>query len=164
MLQNSYLSNADVNYIDDLYKQYQSDKTSVDFGWQKFFEGFDFGSGKNMPGNAPISEDALKEINVLNLINGYRTRGHLFTKTNPVRERRKYTPTLDLSNFGLSDADLETTFNAGHELGLGSAKLKDIISHLQLTYCESIGAEYMHIGDPVKIEWLRNLMEKTMPE
>lgn len=162
MLPNSYLSNADVNYIDDLYKQYQSDKTSVDFGWQKFFEGFDLGTGKNMPGSgAAISEDALKEINVLNLINGYRTRGHLFTKTNPVRERRKYTPTLDLANFGLSDADLETSFNAGHEIGLGSAKLKDILSHLKTTYCESIGAEYLHIGDPVRIEWLRNLMETT---
>lgn len=161
MLPNSYLSNADVNYIDDLYKQYQSDKTSVDFGWQKFFEGFDFGTGKNMPGTNAISEDALKEINVLNLINAYRTRGHLFTKTNPVRERRKYTPTLDLSNYGLNDADLEKTFNAGHELGLGSAKLKDIVQHLKNTYCESIGAEYMHIGDPSKIEWLRNLMETT---
>lgn len=161
MLPNSYLSNADVNYIDDLYKQYQSDKTSVDFGWQKFFEGFDFGSGKGIPGSGAISEDALKEINVLNLINAYRTRGHLFTKTNPVRERRKYTPTLDLANFGLSDGDLEKTFNAGHELGLGSAKLKDIVAHLKNTYCESIGAEYLHIGDPVKIEWLRNLMETT---
>lgn len=161
MLSNSYLSNADVNYIDDLYKQYQSDKTSVDFGWQKFFEGFDLGAGRNMPGAPAISEDALKEINVLNLINGYRTRGHLFTKTNPVRERRKYTPTLDLANFGLSDADLETTYNAGHELGLGAAKLKDIIAHLKATYCESIGAEYLHIGDPLRIEWLRNLMETT---
>ncbi|MBL7835979.1 MAG: 2-oxoglutarate dehydrogenase E1 component [Bacteroidetes bacterium] len=161
MLPNSYLSNADVNYIDDLYKQYQSDKTSVDFGWQKFFEGFDFGSGKSMPGATAISEDALKEINVLNLINAYRTRGHLFTKTNPVRERRKYTPTLDLSNFGLAESDLEKSFNAGHELGLGSAKLKDIVQHLKNTYCESIGAEYMHIGDPNKIEWLRQLMETT---
>ncbi|MFM6983767.1 MAG: 2-oxoglutarate dehydrogenase E1 component [Chitinophagaceae bacterium] len=161
MLPNSYLSNADVNYIDDLYKQYQSDNASVDFGWQKFFEGFDFGSGKGIPGSGAISEDALKEINVLNLINAYRTRGHLFTKTNPVRERRKYTPTLDLANFGLSDGDLEKTFNAGHELGLGSAKLKDIVAHLKNTYCESIGAEYLHIGDPVKIEWLRNLMETT---
>jgi 2-oxoglutarate dehydrogenase E1 component len=161
MLSNSYLSNADVNYIDDLYKQYQSDNQSVDFGWQKFFEGFDLGAGKNIPGSAAISEDAIKEINVLNLINAYRTRGHLFTKTNPVRERRKYAPTLDLANFGLSDKDFETTFNAGHELGIGSAKLKDIVSHLQSTYCESIGAEYLHIGDPIKIEWLRKLMETT---
>lgn len=161
MLPNSYLSNADVNYIDDLYKQYQSDKTSVDFGWQKFFEGFDFGSGKNMPGSTAISEDALKEINVLNLINAYRTRGHLFTKTNPVRERRQYKPTLDISNFGLNETDLEKSFNAGHELGLGTAKLKDILQHLKLTYCESIGAEFMHIGDPIRTEWLRHLMETT---
>lgn len=160
MLQNSYLSNADVNYIDDLYKQYQSNKESVDFGWQKFFEGFDLGSGKSSS-NSAISEDAIKEINVLNLINAYRTRGHLFTKTNPVRERRHYTPTLDIANFGLTESDMETTFNAGHEIGMGSAKLKDIISQLKSTYCESIGAEYMHIGDPIKIEWLRNLMETT---
>ena len=48
-----------------------------------------------------VSDDVLKEINVLNLIKGYRTRGHLFTKTNPVRERRKYFPDLSLKNFGL---------------------------------------------------------------
>ncbi|MES2617313.1 MAG: 2-oxoglutarate dehydrogenase E1 component [Bacteroidota bacterium] len=161
MLNNSYLSNADVNYIDDLYKQYQGDKASVDFGWQKFFEGFDLGSGKNMPGATAISEDALKEINVLNLINAYRTRGHLFTHTNPVRERRHYVPTLDIANFELTEADLTKTFNAGHEIGLGSATLNDIIANLKTTYCESIGAEYLHIGDPVKIEWLRNLMETT---
>jgi 2-oxoglutarate dehydrogenase E1 component len=160
MIQNSYLSNADVNYIDDMYKQYQSNKESVDFGWQKFFEGFDLGTGRNNNSTA-ISEDALKEINVLNLINAYRTRGHLFTHTNPVRERRHYTPTLDIANFGLSDIDLETTFNAGHEIGLGSAKLKDIVANLKTTYCESIGVEYLHIGDPIKIEWLRNLMETT---
>ncbi len=160
MIQNSYLSNADVNYIDDMYKQYQGNKESVDFGWQKFFEGFDLGAGKSTS-NAAISEDALKEINVLNLINAYRTRGHLFTHTNPVRERRHYSPTLDIANFGLIDSDLETTFNAGHEIGLGSTKLKDILSNLKITYCESIGVEYLHIGDPIKIEWLRNLMETT---
>ncbi|MBC7426396.1 MAG: 2-oxoglutarate dehydrogenase E1 component, partial [Bacteroidia bacterium] len=160
MLPNSYLSNADVNYIDDLYKQYQSDNESVDFGWRKFFEGFDLGQDKGLASEA-ISEDALKEINVLNLINGYRTRGHLFTHTNPVRERRKYTPTLDISNFGLTESDLETSFNAGHEIGLPGAKLKDIIEHLNKTYCQSIGAEYMYVGDIKKVEWLRNLMETT---
>ncbi|MDP2175041.1 MAG: 2-oxoglutarate dehydrogenase E1 component [Bacteroidota bacterium] len=161
MLPHSYISNADVNYIDDLYKQYQSDKESIEYGWQKFFEGFDFGVGKTGTGSANLSEDTLKEINVLNLINAYRTRGHLFTKTNPVRERRTYTPTLALSNFGLSEADLNTVYNAGNDLGIGAAKLSDIVQHLKTTYCESIGAEYMHIGDPIKIEWLRHLMETT---
>ena len=99
----------------------------------------------------------LKEINVLRLINeGYRTRGHFFTKTNPVRDRRKYEPTLDIKNFGLTEADLKKSFNAGVEIGIGPAKLKDIIAHLEKTYCDSIGVEYMYIPDPERKEWLRS--------
>lgn len=108
MIGHSYLSNADVNSIDDLYSQYQTQKDSVDFGWQKFFEGFDLAQGNSGISSQAVSEDMLKEINVLNLINyGYRTRGHLFTETNPVRERRNYSPNLDISNFGLTNNDLE---------------------------------------------------------
>ena len=65
-----------------------------------------------------------KEFQVVKLIDGYRTRGHLFTKTNPVRERRKYEPTLDIENFGLSENDLNTVFNAGEILGIGETTLK----------------------------------------
>jgi 2-oxoglutarate dehydrogenase E1 component len=84
----TYLSNADSSYIDGLYQAYKQDPESVDFGWQKFFEGFDF--GQNAGESVGVSADAtpdhvLKEINVLNMINGYRDRGHLFTQTNPVR-------------------------------------------------------------------------------
>jgi 2-oxoglutarate dehydrogenase E1 component len=157
----SYISNADVSAIDQLHQQYLLNPESVDFGWQKFFEGFDFGYkqqfGKN--GTTAISEDALKEINVLNLIQGYRMRGHLFTKTNPVRERRRYEPSLDISNFGLQTADLEKTFQAGTELGMGAAKLKDIIALLDQTYCQSIGAEFMFVREPQKLDWLKKKME-----
>jgi 2-oxoglutarate dehydrogenase E1 component len=159
----SYVSNADVNVIDDLYQQYLKDSESVDFGWKKFFEGFEMGHQK-FNGNAKsavVSENFIKEINVLNLIKGYRTRGHLFTKTNPVRERRKYEPTLAIENFGLSSADLDTTFNAGIDVGLGPAKLKDIIALLEQTYCGSIGAEYAYIREPKKLEWLRSKMETS---
>ena len=99
----SYLNGANAEYIESLYQSYKEDASSVEFGWQKFFEGFDFGrdsSGASVSAEAP--EHFLKEINVLNMINGYRQRGHLFTHTNPVRERRQHLPTLDLENFGLS--------------------------------------------------------------
>ncbi|MEP7264825.1 MAG: 2-oxoglutarate dehydrogenase E1 component, partial [Bacteroidota bacterium] len=102
-----------------------------------------------------------KEFNVINLINGYRSRGHLFTDTNPVRERRKYTPTLDLENFGLSDADLETVFHAGSFIGIGDAKLKDIVQALNDTYCRSVGAEYKYIRNPEVVEWLEQKMESS---
>lgn len=159
----SYVSNADVSAIDNLHQQYLQNPESVDYGWQKFFEGFDFGYNQQFAKGKTnaISEDALKEINVLNLIQGYRTRGHLFTKTNPVRNRRQYTPTLAIENFGLQTADLEKSFTAGAELGLGSAKLKDIINHLEQTYCQSIGAEFMFVREPQKLAWLKQKMEGT---
>lgn len=159
----SYISNADVSAIDQLHQQYLNNPDSVDFGWKKFFEGFDFGYHQRF-GNgkqAAVSEDVLKEINVLNLIQGYRTRGHLFTKTNPVRERRKYEPTLAIENFGLNQADLEKVFNAGTEVGLGAAKLKDIIALLENTYCQSIGAEFMYVREPKKLSWLKQKMESS---
>lgn len=169
MIGHSYLSNGDVDAIDALYQQYLENPESVDFGWQKFFEGFDLAYDKTGASGTGemVSEDMLKEINVLRLINeGYRTRGHLFTKTNPVRERRKYEPTLDISLFGLNDADLEKTFNAGVELGIGPAKLKDIIEHLEQTYCQSIGVEFMYMPNPERKQWLREKMEsqKNQPQ
>jgi 2-oxoglutarate dehydrogenase E1 component len=157
----NYINSGNAAYINSLYEAYKQDPESIDFGWQKFFEGFDF--GRETP--APVSTDGetpehfLKEINVLNMINGYRTRGHLFTKTNPVRERRKYFPGKELETFGLSDADLDTVFNAGVEVGLGSAKLRDIRDMLEQTYCESIGAEYKYIRNPIKIKWFEDRME-----
>lgn len=158
----TYLSNADSSYIDGLYQAYKQDPESVDFGWQKFFEGFDF--GQNAGESVGVSSDAtpdhvLKEINVLNMINGYRDRGHLFTQTNPVRERRKYYPGKELETFGLSEADMNTIFNAGVEVGLGPAKLKDIRQLIEDTYCRSIGAEFKYIRNPEKIKWLQDRME-----
>src|SRR6185503_19808176 len=94
-----------------------------------------------------IPENVSKEFKVISLITGYRQRGHLFTKTNPVRERRSYQPTLAIENFGLSSKDLDTVFQAGGEIGIGAAKLKDIIAHLDTTYCQSIGAEYMFMRE-----------------
>jgi 2-oxoglutarate dehydrogenase E1 component len=154
----TYVGNADVNAIDHLYKQYLQDPESVDIGWKKFFEGFDFARTSFEDGGA-IPENFQKEFRVINLINGYRSRGHLFTKTNPVRERRKYSPTLDIENFGLKDADLDIVFQAGDEVGIGAATLRNIISHLEQTYCQSIGIEYAYMRDPERLEWFKNKIE-----
>ncbi|WP_411273670.1 2-oxoglutarate dehydrogenase E1 component [Daejeonella sp.] len=156
----SYISNANSAYIDSLYQSYKQDPNLVDFGWQKFFEGFDFGRGSDAGVvSAETPDHFFKEINVLNMINGYRQRGHLFTKTNPVRERRSYYPGKELETFGLQDSDLETVFNAGVEVGLGPAKLKDIIALIEETYCQSIGVEYKYLRNPEKLKWFEKRME-----
>lgn len=155
----SYISNADPAYIDSLYQAYKEDKESVDFGWQKFFEGFDFGQHGTTGVSDVAPDHVLKEINVLNMINGYRDRGHLFTETNPVRERRKYFPGKELATFGLSDEDMDTVFNAGVEVGLGPAPLREIRQLVEDTYCRSIGAEFFFVRHPEKVKWLTTRME-----
>lgn len=158
----SYVGNSDVNAIEDLFIQYQKDANSVDKTWQDFFKGFEFAkTDYSSQNNGLIPENVSKEFKVINLINGYRMRGHLFTKTNPVRQRRKYKPDMSIEVFGLSEKDLDTVFQAGTEIEIGPAKLRDIISHLQKTYCESIGVEYMFIRNPEVLTWLQERMEKS---
>lgn len=155
---NSFLSNVDPQVIDKLYKDYLANPDSVEETWRKFFQGFDFARAF-YGSNRGLLYDA--EVKVLNLIDAYRKRGHLFTKTNPVRTRRTYTPTLDIENFDLTTEDLNTVFQAGKQLGIGPAKLSDIIDYLQATYCKSVGCEYMYIRDPEVAVWLQNRIENN---
>ncbi|MFT6719013.1 MAG: 2-oxoglutarate dehydrogenase E1 component, partial [Sphingobacteriales bacterium] len=141
----SYLSNGDTSWFDNLYKEYKSNPDGVEESWKKFFEGFEFSLeryGEDSGGEMP------KEFKVINLINDYRSRGHLFTKTNPVRERREYQPGITLEQHDLSPADLDQEFEAGKEVGLGRAKLRDIIDNLDKVYCQSIGVEYTYMRNP----------------
>jgi len=156
---NSYLSNGDIAAFEGLYQTYLKDESSVDPSWKEFFQGFEFARKNYEETDAP--EGFHKEFKVLSLINGYRQRGHLFTKTNPVRERRKHTPTLDIGNFGLEQNDLEVVFQAGTQLGIGPAKLNKIIAHLEATYCQSVGVEYLYIREPEVVRWLQTKMEST---
>ena len=157
----SFLNTAHTAYFAELYDQYLINPDSVEPSWRAFFQGFEFGIDKASNKEDKIPENILKEFKVVKLINAYRTRGHLFTKTNPVRDRRKYTPNLDLQNFELSKDDLELKFNAGEIIGIGNASLADILIHLERIYCDSIGIEYMYIRDPEEINWIKNRLHKN---
>ena len=160
----SFLNAAHTAYFAELYDQYLQNPDSIEPSWRAFFQGFDFGMESNgeeisettqVITKEVIPENVKKEFDVVKLINGYRTRGHLFTRTNPVRERRKYAPTLALENFGLSENDLDKTFEAGEILGIGKTTLRKIVEHLERIYCESIGVEYMYIRKPEQIKWIQ---------
>ena len=141
-----FLGTTNPEIIEDLYNQYKADPLSVEISWRKFFEGFDF-ANQLYPSNDQGGTEVSDEYKVINLISDYRRRGHLFTKTNPVRKRRTYTPTLDIENYELQKKDLDRVFQAGNKIGIGPAKLKDIIAFLEQTYCRSIGVEYLFIRD-----------------
>ncbi|ACU63535.1 2-oxoglutarate dehydrogenase E1 component [Chitinophaga pinensis] len=162
----TYLNDGNATYINTLYDTYRHDPASVESGWRKFFEGFDLGFSREATNisdtvaspsvNPAISSN---EIKVLQLIEDYRNRGHLFSKTNPVRERRKHLPGKELTSFGLADSDLDTVFNAGNELGLRPGTLRQIRRLLEEVYCGSTGIEYKYLNDPVRVKWFQARIE-----
>lgn len=163
----SFLNAVHPSYIAQLYDKYLQFPDSIEPSWRAFFQGFDFGiengslEAIGITSGSPLPENLSKEFQVIKLIDAYRTRGHLFTKTNPVRERRQYTPTLSLENFGLTAQDLSTQFEAGSILGLGKTTLQDIVKHLESIYCDSIGVEYMYIRNPEEIQWIQNWLNNN---
>ncbi len=167
----SFLNAAHTEFFADLYEQYLQNPDSVEPSWRAFFQGFDFGMttyneenaiqelanyAVNVPQNGQVSDKLQKEFNVLKLIDGYRTRGHLFTETNPVRGRRTFTPNLDLENFGLSTSDLQTVFDAAKVLGHKPETLQQILNHLKNVYCQHIGIEYIYMRKPEVIQWIQD--------
>jgi 2-oxoglutarate dehydrogenase E1 component len=174
----SYISNAHAAYIDELYQQYQQNPALVDLSWQKFFEGFDFykqyseenGHSNGQNGATVVesdkatstsgSYDQYKEMKVRNLIQGYRSRGHLLAKTNPIRERKDRRALLELNHFDLSDKDLDTVFQSGISIFGRPATLREIVAACQKIYTTSIGFEYMYIREPEIISWFKNKVEK----
>ncbi|MEO6843965.1 MAG: 2-oxoglutarate dehydrogenase E1 component [Ginsengibacter sp.] len=171
----SYITSSHPAYIENLYSDFKKDPESVDLDLRKFFEGFDFAvsnqNGHSKSGTdvaAPMSELSVsnlnKEFSVYQLILAYREKGHLVSKTNPIRERIDRRANLGLSYFGLSDADLETQFEAGKFAGTGKASLRTIVDHLRKCYTGSVGIEFDSLNDPNKIDWIINAAEHTMLE
>ncbi len=167
-----YITNAHPGYIESLYNDFMKDPESVDVDMRKFFEGFDFAvannsitsplNGKKEHTSASVSADLQKEFAVFQLIRSYRKKGHLVAKTNPIRERKDRHANLGLHNFGLSDADLSTDFDAGKMAGIGKTSLQHIISHLQKCYTGHVGVEISSLNDQQKIDWLTNAVEQTL--
>src|SRR5436190_12562718 len=173
----SYITNSSPAFIESLYQDFVRNPETVDPEFRKFFEGFDFAVSNIKPqanGNgAQVAEkkeaktstaegqiDWMREIQVYRMILGYRNKGHLIAKTNPIRERKDRGANLDLSFFGFTENDLDEEFNAGNLIGLGKTSLRNIIRHLKECYASNIGIEFKYISDQKKIDFLTKAMEK----
>jgi 2-oxoglutarate dehydrogenase E1 component len=160
-----------------MYAAYKNDPSSIDPSWKEFFDGFDFAIthyGEGVPPSSPSVEaktSALsgtimhvenlpKEIRVRALIHGYRSRAHLRSKTNPVRERRDRKPLIDPENFGLGQDDMQTVFDAGKEIGIGAATLAQIVDALKTIYEGPMGFEFLYIRDAEMLDWFKSKVEK----
>ncbi|MDG2450828.1 MAG: 2-oxoglutarate dehydrogenase E1 component, partial [Saprospiraceae bacterium] len=136
----SYVFNAHPSFIDNLYKKYKESPNELEEGWKVFFKGFDFGGNdgaslSSASGISSISLDIAKEFDVLSIIHGYRSRGHLISTTNPVRPRRDRKPYLAIKDYNLEESDLDKSFRASEEMNLGGKSLSQLLEHLNRLYC-----------------------------
>ena len=168
----SYITHSHPSYIENQYRSYLTDPASVDPDMKRFFEGFDFAvshgqAGANgkadashaLPAEGLHGFDWQKELGAYRLILGYRNKGHLIADTNPIRRRKDRGANLDLAFFGLEEADMDRTFQAGHQIGLGATSLGSILGHLQKCYAGHVGIEFKYISDQDKVDFLTREME-----
>ncbi|MBS1661542.1 MAG: 2-oxoglutarate dehydrogenase E1 component [Bacteroidetes bacterium] len=171
----SFITNSHPAYIEGLYQDFVKNPDAVDPEFRKFFEGFDFavaqGKSAYLNGNGAANGtlaktltttdgvDWKKELGAYRLILGYRNKGHLLAKTNPIRPRKDRGANLDLAFYGFTQEDLEKSFFAGNLIGLGTTTLRKILEHLQKTYADHVGIEFKYISDQKKVDWLTNELE-----
>ena len=100
-----------------------------------------------------------KTARVIELIDAYRTRGHLMADTDPLNYRQRRHPDLDVLSHGLTLWDLDRKFATGGFGGRQHMKLRDVLGLLRDSYVRTIGTEYMHIADPEQRAWLQERLE-----
>jgi 2-oxoglutarate dehydrogenase E1 component len=116
--------------------------------------------GAAQPFTTSDGMDWRKELGAYRLILGYRNKGHLLAKTNPIRPRKDRGANVDLAFYGFTEEDLDKNFFAGNLIGLGTTTLRNILTHIQKTYAGHVGIEFKYISDQKKIDWLTNELEK----
>ena len=185
----SHFSGANAVYVEGLYETYLHSPNSVPDEWRKFFDSLPrvngsvkpdvshdtvvqyfelLGKKKSRPTPAPGSggihlEHERKQVKVVQLISSYRFRGHQRAKLDPLKLMvRENVPDLNLQFHGLTNADLETTFQSGPlYLGKQEATLREIVETLEDTYCGKLGPEFMHITSFAEKQWLAQRFESV---
>jgi 2-oxoglutarate dehydrogenase E1 component len=161
----NFSERANASVVEEYYQRWLDTPDSLDPTWRAFFQGFTLGSNGQPPAGAATGGaivDNRKQSQVDSLIYHYRAIGHTQARLNPLASTSVRNPRLALSEFGLSDTDLDTTFAVGHYLAGGPMKLRDIIASLEKTYCGNIGVEYIHIQDTEIRRWLQDRMEPSL--
>ncbi|MGK2914460.1 MAG: 2-oxoglutarate dehydrogenase E1 component [Porticoccaceae bacterium] len=188
-LRTSHLSGGNAAYIESLYETYLHDPNGVSEQWRAFFDGLPRVNGNvapdtshetiqahfellgrrrarpiPAPGSGGINiEHERKQVKVVQLISSYRFRGHQHAKLDPLGlMERENVPDLHLGFHGLTEADLDTTFQTGSLfIGKEEATLREIIDHLEATYCGPLGPEFMHITSFAEKQWLQQRFESV---
>jgi 2-oxoglutarate dehydrogenase E1 component len=187
----SHIAGGNATYVEDLYESYLMDPNGVPEQWRDYFDKLprvesDFVQLEDIPHSvvrerfaqiskmrvrteATVQHDSQateyerKQVRVVQLISAYRQRGHQKAKLDPLDlVEREHVPDLELSFHELSAADFDTVFQTGSlHIGKADATLGEIYDALERTYCNTIGAEFMHIVDTEERHWIMTRMESV---
>ena len=181
----SCLYSGNASFIEDLYEAFLADPDSVDSKWREYFNNLQQqipGAGKDIahspvqraflqiskhrPGiQTPVTAETAaayqKQVSVLQLINAHRFLGHRQADLDPLKQyARPDVPELDPAHHGLTDADMDKSFNTGSlQYHKTETSLREIINIIKTTYCRTIGAEYMHINETEQKRWIQQRLE-----
>ena len=185
----SHISGGNAVYVEALYESYLRDPNAIPAEWRDYFDRLPqvngthadiphstvqehftlLGRQKQRPpaGSAGVStEYERKQVRVIQLVGAYRQRGHQKARLDPLGlQQRERVPDLDLSYYGLSEADFDTLFQTGSLLiGKAEATLREIVGALEHTYSRTIGAEFGHIVSTEERTWIASRMEGVRGE
>lgn len=191
LLSNSYLFGSNAPYVEELYESYLDDPGSVTDKWRAYFDQLqhqpasDGAEGTRDQAHAPIVESfaqrakanafvkhskapdlavAGKQVYVQSIIAAYRSLGARFAQLDPLkRQDRPAIPELDPGFYGLTEADLDQVYSATNTYFTkgDTMTMRDMIKALRDTYCQSVGAEFMHMSDPAAKRWIQERLEST---
>ncbi|MBI3903329.1 MAG: 2-oxoglutarate dehydrogenase E1 component [Nitrosomonadales bacterium] len=163
-------------FIEGLYEDYLADPASVLAAWRNYFDALQATTGAAhevahspiqrafaaLPKRSAVTATApeRKQVAVLQLINAHRFLGVRIADLDPLaRHEKQRMPELDPAHYGLTDADMDVTFETGSLVAAQRMTLREILQLLRQTYCASIGSEYMYISDIAQKRWIQQRLE-----
>lgn len=183
----SYLYSGNAWFVEELYEAYLNKPESIGQEWRNYFDSLQDGTSIKDVAHSPIRQayanaakypqhakwtavaptaDVVshqKQTAVLQLINAHRFNGHRQSNLDPLKQyQRPEIPELDPAFHGLTEADMDKTFNTGSLFAADEITLREIILIIKTTYCGSIGAEYMHINETEQKRWLQKRLEESL--
>jgi len=154
-----FVLRANADYIDEQYSRWQANPASVPEEWALFFAGVEVGAGREWGGAPPPGRP---EAGVRSLVHAFREFGHLVARLDPLGSGDTRHPFLELTAFGLSDADLGREVTGEPFLGEFGGTLGQLVEALRTTYCDTLAVEYMDLSDPAQREWLADRVERGL--
>ena len=177
----SFLSKTNSSFIEQMYLRYIKEDPSLPESWRDYFSDLNedvksiikeiegpswirsnLDENTRDDNSITLEKQKIDSIKAIALIRSYRIRGHLIANLDPLgMMKREYLHELHPSDHGFKKEDYERKIYLSSYLDTSYSTIKDIMFKLRRVYCATIGAEYMHISDPVEKIWFRERMEKN---